>query len=230
MKAIIAGTSLLSSLVFKNWDEVPVETPYGKVAVQKASQHLFIQRHGKKPVPPHRINHHANIWALKSLGVEGIIAINSVGSLKANVRPGTVIIPDDFVSMGNIPTFFDHEMRFIIPQMDVGYAERLRRVCEGLELEAVFGGVYVQTTGPRFETRAEINILKKEGDVVGMTMASEATLCMEYGIPYVSLCSIDNFCNGILKTPLTIAEVEDQISKNRRTIETVVHAILSEGF
>ena len=230
MRAIIAGTSLLSSTVFRNWDEILVETPYGRAAIQKASQHLFLQRHGKKPVPPHKINHHANIWALRSLGVDGVIAINSVGSLKTNIKPGMFIIPDDFVSMCNIPTFFDYEMRFTIPLMDAGYAQRLYKTCTDLEIETVLGGVYIQTSGPRFETRAEINVLKKEGDVVGMTMASEATLCMEYAIPYVSLCSIDNYCNGILKTPLAWGEVEEQIRKNGRAIETIVHSILSEGF
>jgi 5'-methylthioadenosine phosphorylase len=72
--------------------------------------------------------------------------------------------------------------------------------------------------------------LKKLGDVVGMTMASEATLCMEYAIPYVSLCSIDNYANGILKTPLAMGEVEEQIIRNMAAVETVLHSVLSEGF
>lgn len=230
MEAIVAGTSLFRSTLFSNWDEVPVETPYGKVSVYKASRHLFLQRHGKRRVPPHRVNHLANIWALKSLGVTGVIAVNSVGSLKVSLKPGTFLIPDDFVSFYNIPTFFDYEARFTIPAMDADYAQRMHRVCTKLEMETTLGGVYAQTTGPRFETKAEINILKKFGDVVGMTMASEATLCMEYSIPYVSLCSIDNYCNGIIKTPLTMGEVEDRMEKNGRTVETVMHSILSEGF
>lgn len=230
MEAIIAGTSLFRSTFFKNWDEVPVETPYGKVSVYKASRHLFLQRHGKKQAPPHKVSHHANIWALKSLGVEGVIAVNSVGSLKVNLKPGTFIIPDDFVSFYNIPTFFDYEARFTIPLMDADYAQRMQRVCAKLEIETVLGGIYAQTTGPRFETKAEVNILKKFGDVVGMTMASEATLCMEYSIPYVSLCSIDNYCNGIIKAPLTMEEVEEQVLKNARSVEMVVQSILSEGF
>jgi purine nucleoside phosphorylase len=230
MRAIIAGTSLLSSAVFKNWDEISIETPYGKATVQKASQHLFLQRHGKKPVPPHRINHHANIWALRSLGVEGVIAINSVGSLRSNLKPGSFIIPDDFISRCTIPTFFDFEMRFTIPAMDPAYAQRLYKVCMDMEVETTLGGIYIQTQGPRFETKAEINVLKKEGDVVGMTMASEATLCMEHSIPYVSLCSIDNYCNGVIKTPLTIAEVEEEIARNGKTVEAIIHTVLSEGF
>ncbi len=105
MQAIVAGTSLLRSILFKNWDEFVVETPYSNVSVSRASQYLFLQRHGKKGVPPHMIDHRANIWALKSLDVEGIIAVNSVGSLKSSLKPGTCIIPDDFISPWNIPTF-----------------------------------------------------------------------------------------------------------------------------
>jgi len=230
MKAIVAGTSLLHSTLFNNWDEVTVDTPYGKVALRKASQYYFLQRHGKKPVPPHKINHHANIWALKSLDVEGVIAVNSVGSLKINFRPGTFVIPDDFVSPWNVPTFHDHDIRFFIPVMDATYAQKLHAVCTAMEMEAVAGGVYVQTSGPRFETRAEVNILKKLGDVVGMTMASEATLSSEVGLPYVSLCSVDNYCNGVLKAPLTLGEVEEQLLKNVRSIEAILQTILGEGF
>jgi len=230
MKAIVAGTSLLRSSLFKNWDEFVVETPYGKVSVSKASQYLFLQRHGKKALPPHMIDHRANIWALKSLGVEGIIAVNSVGSLKSSLKPGTLIIPDDFVSPWNIPTFFDYEMRFTIPLMNAAYAQKMHAVCTAMEAETVMGGIYIQTSGPRFETRAEVSILKKLGDVVGMTMASEATLSMEYAIPYVSLCCIDNYCNGVLKAPLTLGDVDMQIIMNGRTIEAILQTILGEGF
>jgi len=230
VKAIVAGTSLLRSFLFKNWDESVVQTPYGKVSVARASQYLFLQRHGKKAAPPHMINHRANIWALKSLDVEGIIAVNSVGSLKLSLKPGTCIIPDDFFSPWNIPTFFDYEMHFTIPVMDAAYAQRMYAVCTSMEVETVLGGIYVQTAGPRFETRAEVNVLKKLGDVTGMTMASEATLCVEQAIPYVSLCSIDNYCHGVLKAPLTMDEVEEQLMKNGRTIEAVLQTILGEGF
>ena len=230
MKAIVAGTSLVHSTLFNNWDEVSVETPYGKTALRRASQYLFLQRHGKKPVAAHKINHHANIWALRSLGVEGVIAVNSVGSLKTNLKPGTFVIPDDFVSPWTVPTFFDYELRFFIPVMDAAYAQKMYAVCTAMEMETVAGGVYIQTAGPRFETRAEVNILKKLGDVVGMTMASEATLCMEYALPYVSLCSIDNYCNGILKAPLSMGEVEEQVLKNTRSVEAILQTILGEGF
>ena len=75
-----------------------------------------------------------------------------------------------------------------------------------------------------------MSILKKLGDVVGMTMASEATLSMEYAIPYVSLCCIDNYCNGVLKAPLAMDEVDMQIMINGRTVEAILQTILGEGF
>jgi 5'-methylthioadenosine phosphorylase len=217
-------------MLFINWDETAVDTPYGKVSVRKASQYLFLQRHGKKAAPPHMINHKANIWALKSLGVEGVIAVNSVGSLKSGLRPGTFVIPHDFIAFSGTPSFYDYEMHFTVPTMDADYAARMHRVCIAMEMEVALKGIYVQTTGPRFETRAEVGVLKKVGDVVGMTMASEATLCMEYSIPYVSLCSIDNYANGILKAPLAMDEVEEQIIRNAATIEAVLQTILAEGF
>jgi purine nucleoside phosphorylase len=230
MKALIAGTSLINSRLFENWAEESVETPYGIVTVRRASQYLFLQRHGKKLAPPHRINHHANIWALKSRSVEGVIAVNSVGSLKFNLKPGTFLIPHDFFSPWDIPTFFDNESHYTIPVMDMDYAERMGKITTELEMDTIMGGIYVQTRGPRFETRAEVEALKKVGDVVGMTMGSEATLCMEYAIPYVSLCSIDNYCNGIVKTPLAFEEVEENITRNIKNVELVIQTILGEGF
>jgi 5'-methylthioadenosine phosphorylase len=230
VKAFIAGTSLMKSGLFKHWTEELVDTPFGRVAVLRASQYLFLQRHGKKSAPAHNINHHANIWALKSKGVEGIIAVNSVGSLKSSLKPGTFLIPDDFFCPWTIPTFFESEARYMVPSMDPEYAQKMYNVCNAFGVESVLGGVYIQTKGPRFETKAEVNVLKKIGDVVGMTMASEATLCMECSIPYVSLCSVDNYCNGIAKNPLSIEEVEQQIAASSETIELLVRTILAEGF
>jgi 5'-methylthioadenosine phosphorylase len=114
--------------------------------------------------------------------------------------------------------------------MNAAYAQKMHAVCTAMEAETVMGGIYIQTSGPRFETRAEVSILKKLGDVVGMTMASEATLSMEYAIPYVSLCCIDNYCNGVLKAPLTLGDVDMQIIMNGRTIEAILQTILGEGF
>jgi len=219
----------VDSTIFDGWEELPVETPYGRVSLKKAPHHVFLQRHGEMHVPPHRINHHANIWALKNLDVDEIVAVNSAGSLKKDLRPGDLVIPDDFISKCTIPTFFDDSARYTIPIMDADLAERLYTVCKNLGITCTQGGVYIQTQGPRFETRAEIRVFKNEGDLVGMTMASEATLCIEQSIPYVSICSIDNYCNGIIKKTLGVEEVFEKIRLNAETVERIVHAIVSEG-
>ncbi|MBA4416313.1 MAG: hypothetical protein C0392_00155 [Syntrophus sp. (in: bacteria)] len=228
MTAIIGGTSLMESSLFAGWNEEPVRTPYGDIKIKTDGIHVFIQRHGSPPVPPHKINHCANIHALKDLDAKEVVAINSTGSMKMEIRPGIFLIPHDFISLWDIPTFFDNEMRFIIPVMDTDLRLSLYGLCRELKMDVLSEGIYVQTRGPRLETKAEIDLLRGYGDVVGMTMASEATLCMELGIPYVSLCSIDNYCNGIVKIPLTIEEIKENASNGQKAIETLIEKLLAK--
>lgn len=230
MNAIIGGTSLLDSSLFSSWKKRYIKTPYGNVRVKAGNNAVFLQRHGSPPVPPHTINHRANILALQKVGVHKIVSINSVGSLKTSIRPGTLLIPDDFLSVWNIPAFSDKEMRFFIPEMDKALVRYLHGLCKELSIRVKSGGVYIQTIGPRLETRAEINMLKRFGDIVGMTMASEATLSMECGIPYASVCSIDNFCNGIVKTPLTMDQIRNNVLKNLNNVERIIQILIQKDF
>jgi 5'-methylthioadenosine phosphorylase len=229
MIGFIGGTSLIDSNIFKNWPQKKVKTPYGTVSLKNDKNYFFLQRHGNPPLPPHRINHRANIWALKNVGVEIIIAVNSVGSLKLKIKPMTFLIPDDYLSFWNIPTFFDNDMKFIVPRMDAKLAVQLYKHCRALKMPIKHGGIYIQTQGPRLETKAEIYMLKRFGDVVGMTMASEVTLCLEYGIPYASICSIDNYCHGIVKLSLTMDEIQENVRRNLQRIEKMIESIHGEA-
>jgi 5'-methylthioadenosine phosphorylase len=166
---------------------------------------------------------------MKDLGVEKIVAVNSVGSLRLALKPGTFIIPDDFISLWQIPTFFDTDMKFVVPAMDKELGKLLLNECKEHVAHLRFGGTYIQTIGPRLETKAEIRMLKNYGHIIGMTMASEATLCIEYNIPYASLCSIDNYCNGIVRTPLTMQEINNNVAKNIKTIEEVLEMLIVRG-
>jgi len=226
MKAIIGGTSLLNSTVLAGLKRQIVETPYGAVPLSIRDNWVFLQRHGNPPVPPHMINHRANISAMRSLGVTHIVSINSVGSLNTAIPPGSFLVPDDFVSIWQIPTFHDKDMRFMVPQMDLHLANSLYGICKKLIADVQLGGVYIQTLGPRLETKAEIRMLKAYGDIIGMTMASEATLCLECQIPYASLCSIDNYCNGIVETPLTMREIEENVADNIEKVLEVIEALV----
>ena len=131
MIGIIGGTSLLDSTIFGDWPEKTIETPYGPVSLRVHTNAVFLQRHGNPPLPPHKINHRANISALKSLGVEEIVAINSVGSLKPEIKPGSFLVPGDFLSFWLVSTFFDDEMKFMVPRMDTDYVARLHAHCAG---------------------------------------------------------------------------------------------------
>jgi 5'-methylthioadenosine phosphorylase len=227
MKAIIAGTSLLSSNVFDGWQATHCTTPYGPVQLRIRDGFAFLQRHGDPPKPPHAINHRANIEALHLNGVTGVLSINSAGSLKQDIVPGTLLIPEDFFSPWSVATFWDNEVRYMVPRMDESLQEDLRALCLKIGLAVRSGGVYVQTIGPRLETRSEIRMLQQFGDVVGMTMASEVTLALEKGIPYVSLCSVDNYANGVIATPLTMDELYTNVELNRAAIVKVLNAYLS---
>jgi len=230
MNGIIGGTSLLKSKIFAGWEDKNIVTPYGDAYVKIGGDKVFIQRHGNPPLPPHNINHKANIWAFKYLDVQKVISINSVGSLKMKIPPGTFVIPHDFISLWIAASFYDKEMKFIVPEMDTGLFKYVCNLSRRLKMRAKAGGVYIQTIGPRLETKAEIKLLKRHGDIVGMTMPSEATLCMEYDIPYASICSVDNYCNGILKEPLTTEEIGMNWQKNMNAIETFIKTLLERNF
>lgn len=225
MRVIIGGTSLLESPLFSGWVDTVRETPYGEVRVKTDGNHVFLQRHGTPPLPPHRINHHSHIWALKALGATEIVAINSVGSLKTGLKPGSFAIPHDFMSLWDVPTFNEDKMRFLVPEMDRKLGKRLFNACAGLGMDVAQGCVYIQTKGPRLETKAEIAFLQGFGDLVGMTMASEATLCIEAGIPYVSVCSIDNYCNGIATASLTMEEIGRNGRNSLKALEALIQRL-----
>lgn len=229
MIAIVGGTSLLETAIFGRWRDRTVGTRFGEAAVKTAGNAVFLQRHGTPFLPPHRINHRANMTALKDLGARKILAINSVGSLKTVIKPGSLIVPDDFICPWHVETFFDDEARFMIPAMDETFAREVFGICTLHTGSVRMGGTYIQTIGPRLETRAEINMLKRFGDIVGMTLVSEATLAMELELPYASICSVDNYCHGILKTPLTIDEIFANAAKNKRTIEDILNTFIDRN-
>ena len=229
MIAIIGGTSLLDTASFTGWPDATVPTRFGSVALKRSDNAVFLQRHGNPCVPPHRIVHKANITVLKELGVRRILAINSVGSLKKAIKPGTLVVPDDFICPWHIETFFDEEARYTVPVMDEAFAGDVFSICRTHTRSVRLGGTYVQTTGPRLETRAEIRMLKRFGDIVGMTLASEAALALELELPYASVCSVDNYCHGIREIPLTMDEIFANVAKNARMIERILTTFLNRN-
>jgi 5'-methylthioadenosine phosphorylase len=156
---------------------------------------IFLPRHGKNK-PPHAIDHKKNLLYLKEMGVDSIISVCSVGSLHLNITLNMIVIPDDYISF-DIQTFFDDEAVHIKPGIDEGLRQIILDAGKKNNLAIVEKGIYWQTKGPRFETPAEIRMISQFADIVGMTMASEATLAQEQGIRYAAICIVDNFGNGL---------------------------------
>jgi 5'-methylthioadenosine phosphorylase len=206
-----------------------VSTEFGETAIWLTSSLAFLPRHGvENNIPPHRINHQANMSALKQLGVSKIVGVNSSGSLRKTLPPKSLMIPHDYINPWGIKTVHDDEIRHITPGLDEGVRILILNAARKTRINVIAGGVYIQTTGPRLETKAEIEMLKAFGDVVGMTMASEATLAKELGLPYASVCSIDNFCHGITETPLKEKEILSSARQNVAAIKRVINALLED--
>jgi 5'-methylthioadenosine phosphorylase len=227
---IIGGKFILKTEIWKEGKRKIIKTPYGKVEILNYKNSFLICRHGVKgEIPPHRINHKANIFGFKKLGVKSIFGFNSCGSLKLKIKPGDFLIPHDYIDF-DPPTFFDKKTSFITPEISKKLREILIKITKKLKLKFWPKGVYFNTKGPRLETKAEINLIKKFADVVGMTMAKEATLAKELNLEYASMCSVDNFAHGIVKAPLSQEKIFEFQERSAKILERVIEEILNENF
>jgi len=226
---VIAGTAFRRIFLSGDADPLGVSTRFGRVTVLESDDIVFLPRHGiEDTIPPHRINHRANLSAFKELGAPRIIGINSVGSLKPELRPKTLVVPHDYINLWGIQTLFDREIHHITPGLNEDLRQLILGVAKSRNIEIVGEGIYIQTRGPRLETRAEIHMLRNFGDLVGMTMANEATLAEELSIPYASICSVDNYCHGISQTPLKAEEILRNARSNMERVKDLVQALIEE--
>jgi len=227
MIGIIGGANFVLGGLEKA-EQTTVETRYGEpsdaflLASLAGREIAFLPRHGPQRMPPHRINHRANISALKILGASQVMAVNSVGSLKREIPPGTILIPDDYLCPWQILTIHENRTVHITPALNHELRAILVRAAAKAGIEFRDGGTYIQTMGPRLETKAEVAMIAHFGDVVGMTMAHEATICQELGLAYASICSVDNYAHGIIDEPLQEEEIARRSRENVAQIEKVL--------
>jgi len=214
--AFISGTSIVNSDLFASWEVGVVETLFGPVTYKRHGEHVLINRHGYgAPKPPHAINYRANIRALADLGFVDVVSVNSVGSLKPELPPGTLVSCGDYVCLQQGPqTFFDDELKGGAPGIDNNLMPMLLARLSP-EFSIFAGKVYVQMQGPRFETKAEIEVIRHWGDVVGMTAAHEADLCREIGLRYNSFAIVDNYANGLEGSSIDFAKFKDLVKENQ---------------
>lgn len=233
---LIGGTGFYELL--SGIEELEVETPYGNpsdklfMGVMGNKKIVFIPRHGRKhSIPPHMINHKANIYAMKTLGVKFIISTASVGVINEGIKLKDFIIPHDFLDFTRkVYTFYDEfkENPFHV-ELTHPFSEKLRRllidVCKEGSYSCHERGVYVNVAGPRLETPAEIRMFKKlGGDIIGMTVVPEAILSKEVGIEYACLAIGVNYACGLTEKPINLEEA----SKILEEVKPNVYDIFQE--
>jgi 5'-methylthioadenosine phosphorylase len=232
---IFGGSGLYALL--DSYDEVIVETPYGPpsdaimVGTLAGRSVAFLPRHGRgHTIAPHRINYRANLWAMQALGVSGIIAPSAVGSLQANIHPGTMVVCDQYVdrTTGRADTFYDGDKVIHISPADP-YCPILRETAnlaaEHVGVTVHSNGTLVVINGPRFSTKAESQWFTNNGwHVIGMTGYPEAMLARELALPYVNISLVTDFDAGVVAgaEPVSHAEVMRVFAANIGNVRNVL--------
>ena len=210
MYAVIGGSGLASLPDLEIVERRRVATPWGEPSSPlvfgrlAGAEVVFLARHGEThSIAPHQINYRANLRALADAGARDIVAVATVGGIRAEFGPEILVAPDQIIdyTWGRASTFFEHPEPVRHIDFTQPYSERLRRrILAAAERagEALFdGGTYGATQGPRLESAAEITRMERDGaDLVGMTGMPEAALAREAGLDYAAVAVVVNHAAG----------------------------------
>src|SRR5579884_1597001 len=235
---IIGGSGLYSMPGFEAERDVAVETPWGApsgayvVGTLAGKEVAFLARHGRgHRLSPSELNYRANIYGFKTLGVERILSLSAVGSLKEEHRPLDFVIPDQFFdrTRGRVSTFFGDGLvahigfaHPICPQM----SKVAHEACTAAGVNATLGGTYLCMEGPAFSTLAESNLYRSWGmDVIGMTNLQKAKLAREAEICYVTIAMVTDYdCWHPGHDAVTVAQIIEYLTQNAANACKVVAA------
>jgi 5'-methylthioadenosine phosphorylase len=233
---VIGGTGLYQIEGLTNIQEVNMDTPFGKpsdtIIIGRLGETgiAFLPRHGRgHHILPTEVPSRANIYTLKSLGVEHIISVNSVGSFKEKIKPGDLVIPDQIIdrTRQRINTFFGGGFVAHIPfaepfcpDLSQILFEAAREIGAGVH----FKGTYLAMEGPAFSTRAESRLYRSWGaDIIGMTVLPEAKLAREAEICYASIACVSDYDSWQEKgEPVTADIILDIMHKNIDTAKRII--------
>ena len=238
---VIGGSGLYDIEELTDIEEVDIDTPFGKPSDAITIGRLggvgvaSLPRHGRgHRISPTEIPGRANIYALKSLGVEHIIAINSCGSFRAEIKPGDLVIPDQLIdrTQSRISTFFGEGIVAHIPFADpfcAALSQIVYQAAQDADATVHQGGTYVCMEGPAFSTRAESHLHRSWGaDVIGMTMLPEAKLAREAEICYASIaCVTDYDCWMERSEPVTADIILSCMHRNVDTAKKIIKLAVS---
>ena len=238
---IIGGSGLYAMPGITGLQEVVLETPFGApsdaymVGELDGRPVAFLARHGRgHRILPSELNFRANIWGMKMLGVEYILSVSAVGSLKEEHKPTDFVIPDQFIdrTFARIGTFFGDgvvaHVGFGDPVCKV-VSEAFETGCKEVGVVGKLGGTYVCMEGPQFSTRAESNLYRSWGaDVIGMTNLQEAKLAREAEMSYGTLAMVTDYdCWREGHDDVTVEQVVAVIHQNSENAGKVVRAAVA---
>lgn len=238
---IIGGSGLYHMPGFEAEREHEIDTPFGSpsdayiVGKLAGKEVAFLARHGRgHRLSPSELNFRANIWGMKSLGVERIIALSAVGSLKEEHKPLDFVLPDQFVdrTRGRISTFFGEGMvahvsfaHPICPQL----AQVAHQAAQSVGVNAKLGGTYLCMEGPAFSTLAESNLYRSWGmDIIGMTNLQEAKLAREAELCYTTVAMVTDYdCWHPDHDAVTVNDIIAVLTKNAENACKLVAAAVA---
>jgi 5'-methylthioadenosine phosphorylase len=239
---IIGGSGLYSMPGFEAEQELGIESPWGMpsdnyiVGKLAGKEVAFLARHGRgHRITPSELNFRANIHGFKTLGVERILSLSAVGSLKEEHKPLDFVIPDQFFdrTAGRVSTFFGDGLVAHVSMADP-VCPQLRDVaaeaCMQAGVTAKRGGTYLCMEGPAFSTRAESNVYRSWGmDVIGMTNLQEAKLAREAEICYVTVAMVTDYdCWHPDHDAVTVSEIIATLTKNAENAAKVIAAAVAK--
>src|SRR6201981_1514408 len=233
---IIGGSGLYSMPGFTNIHEERVETPFGEpsdafvLGELEGRKVAFLARHGRgHRILPSELNFRANIYAFKKLGVERILSVSAVGSLKEEHKPTDFIIPDQFIdrTFHRVSTFFGNG---IVGHVAFGdpvcatVAKAAAQACSTVGVVGKLGGTYICMEGPQFSTKAESNLYRSWGfDVIGMTNLQEAKLSREAEVCYATVAMVTDYdCWHPTHDSVTVDQIVAVLMKNAENACNVV--------
>jgi len=237
---IIGGSGLYSMAGLAETRQVRVKTPFGKpsdglmLGTLEGKRVAFLARHGRgHRISPSEINFRANIYAMKVLGVEQILSVSAVGSLREDLHPLEFLIVDQFFdrTRGRIATFFGDGVVAHVG-FDKPTCPRLSRhvvgACGRADVTTHKSGTYVCMEGPQFSTLAESRAYRQMGfDVIGMTNLTEAKLAREAEICYASIAMITDYdCWHPAHDSVTVPDIINNLNKNTENVQKVLRGTL----
>lgn len=237
---VIGGSAFSFAESMQDVREEHLDTPYGRpstgvrIGVVDGCNIAVLARHGADhSILPHAINYRANLWALKSLGVNTVVALATVGGIGKGCAPGSIVIPDQILDYTHSRehTFSPLDGELFHIDFTEPYCGGLRSMlidCAGkFEIELCVSGTYAATQGPRFESAAEIRKYDRDGaDIVGMTGMPETCLARELGLCYATIALVVNYAAGIGGNRISVDEIRQAHGRGMRNVNRLLAGVL----